>query len=249
MSEPRRVVIVLDSDERSVRLVREAVRVAMRFGAEVEGVFVEDEDLIALARHGFAARVEPTALRKPFDAGDLEQEWRLQSRAVENTLEREARVSDVPARFAVHRAASREAVRERLDRGDLVLVGWGGWAPSAGRAAPVRVLYDGGPASERALDVAAELIGERGVLAIWVLVEDEAELAPIEAKLRERLSALAGRLRVAPIHDPTAATLRHIVAASPGGLLLVPRSAPVARQLADRDLAARFGSSVFLVGG
>ncbi len=244
----RRVVIVVDSDERTAILVREAARVAARLGAELEGLFLEDEALVALAGHRFASRISSGAERRSLTPEDLELEWRSQSRYVAETLEREAAREAVPARFEVRRAAARTTVRERLDAGDVVLVGWGGWAPSAAHRAPVRVLYDGSEASEHALDLATELVGDDGVLAIWALVDSEEALAPIESGLRARLSALAGRLRVAPIHDPSAATLRHVVAASPGGLLLVPRSTAVARQLADRSAAARFPSSVFLVG-
>lgn len=244
----RRVVIVLDSDERTARLVREALRLALAFGTEVEGLFVEDEALLALAGHAFASRLGLDARRTEFGAADVVREWAAQSARVRRAIEQEADRRAVRARFAVCRGPSRQVVIERLDEGDLVLVGWGGWAPSAARRAPVRVLYDGSPAAERALSLAERLLGEAGVLAIWVQVSDEAELEPIEARLRERLAHLAGRLRIAPIVDPSAATLRHVVAARPGGLLLVPRTTAVAQEIAGRSLAARFPSSVILVG-
>jgi hypothetical protein len=243
----RRVVLALDSGERTVTVVREAVRVASHFGAELEGLFVEDVELVQLTGHAFARRVAGEGPSRALSVADLEQEWRAFARAAREALEEEAERRRVRARFAVQRARAREAIRERLARGDVVVVGWGGWAPRAERTAPVRVLFAGDAAPcARALEVGRRLAGPSGRLEVWIAPDDEA-LAAQEDAIRERVGDAVGELRILALADQRPATLRRAVAERPGGLFIVPAGSALAERLGDRSVAARFPASVVLI--
>jgi len=238
-----RVVVALDCAEHTERTVREAARVAARIGAELEALLVEDEALLALAAHPFARRIGAGGEARSFDAPDLEREWRDVEKQARAALEREAGRGDVPVRLVVERGRSERAIRARLERGDLVVVGWGGWSPRARRAAPIRVLYDGGEAAEHALEVGVRLAGPTGQLAVWWVGTTEGVLEAARARLAGRV----GSLRLAPIDDPSVRVIRHVLAARPGGLLVVPADSEVAEALAARSVEARFAAGVLVV--
>ncbi len=239
----RRVVVAICTGDGTGRVVREAVRVASRLDAELEGRFLEDEDLLKLAAHPFARRVGSAGETRGFSIDDVERVWRALAGVVRAALEREAAREQVPAHFEVQRGRLRDAVARHLEESDLVVLGWGGWSPSANRAAPIRVLFDGSEASERALEAGARLAGEDGRLSIWAERADDATLGA----LRERLRGRVARLRVAPIEDPSVEAIGHILADRPGGLLLVPAGSAIAATLAAGDREARFPAGVLVV--
>lgn len=242
MIEIRRVVVALDTDERTLRIVREAVRVAACFDTEIEGLFVEDEELLALARSSFARRTGTAATTRAFDVSDVEREWRTLARSVRSTLEREAMASRVETRFAVQRGPAPQAIRERLEGGDLVVIGWGGWSPAGKKSAPIRVLFDHSGSAERALEIGARLASREGELAIWVVDADETALNEVRARVRD-----VGHSRVTPITDLSISSIQGIVAEQPGGLLIIPSGSDVAARLAQRAVEARFPAGVLIV--
>lgn len=234
----RKVVVAVDSADRSARVFAEAVRVATRLRVSIEGVFVEDEDLLRLADHAFARRFGGAATPRAFVREELEREWRALAAEVKATLQHEAARRNVEARFAVARAEARRAITEGLGEGDLVLVGWGGWSPPAARTAPVRVLHDGSESAARALELGAQLAGSAGRLTVLLPPGVVVEALPQDV----------GSLRAVALPDALAKTLRQAVAEEPGGLLLVPATCALAAAIAARSLAARFSASVLLVG-
>jgi nucleotide-binding universal stress UspA family protein len=241
----RRVVVALDGAERTITVVREAARVASRFGADLEALLVEDEELLRLARLGLSRRVAGAGSAL-FVEEDLEREWRAVARQVRDALLREAEARSVRASFAVRRGPAREALDDRLSGGDLVVVGWGGWSPRAGRSAPIRVIWDGSESADHALDVGMRLAGEDGQLAVWIVPDHEA-LERVRAKLVERVGGRVRQLILAPLPNARPSTIREAVSAVPGGLLVVPAGSAVATQLSERSAAARFPCGVLVV--
>lgn len=216
----RRVVVVVDSSHRAARAVREAARVAGRFEAQLEGVLVEDEALLRLAGQPFARRFG-VSTEADLDPEDVEREWRAIAARAREVVEREL------SRFRVERGPPARVLRA-LGEGDAALVGWGGWSPPGARRAPVRVLHDGTPLADRAVEVAEALAEGEADVEVW--------LAP--GVSRERGRALA---------DSRARTLRRAVAERPGGLLIVPAGSALADRLAERSVAMRFPCGVLIV--
>lgn len=243
----RRVVLAIDAAERSGRVAREAVELASSLDAELEGLFVEDDALLRLAEHAFAARVGEGGERRELAREDLEREWRALAGEAREGLEREARARRVRVRFVIERGAVEVALRSRLAGGDLVIVAWGGWAPRAAlRPAPVRVLYDGGEDAERALEVALALAGAEGELVVWIAPDGERAVELAE-RAREHAADRVARLRLAGMSDAAPATVRAALAEDPGGLLIVPAAHELAVRLSQRSVAARFPCSVLIV--
>ena len=242
----RRVVVALDGAERTITVVRVATRVASRFGADLEALLFEDEALLKLARLGFARRFEGVSSQR-FAEEDIEREWRAVAREVRDQLEREARAQRVVASFAVSRGRVREALEERLRGGDLVVVGWGGWSPAAGRSAPIRVIWDGSASAPVALEVGVRLAGAEGRLEVW-LVPDHEVLERVRDQIIELVGARVGQLSLDALEDAEPATIRQAVAMAPGGLLVVPAASALVEQLSARSAAARFPCGVLVVG-
>lgn len=239
----RRVVLAITTGDRPARVAREAVRVASRFGAELEGRFVEDEDLLKLAAHPFARCIGSAGLARELSVDDVEREWRALAGEVRAALEAEAaRQRLAVPRFEIRRGRRAEALGNHLDQGDVVVVGWGGWSPRASRKAPIRVLFDGSEASERALEAGVRLT-DGGGLAVWMVGADDAAVAAMRARLSDRV----GRLRVAPMAEPSIPAIQHILAERPGGLLILPVGSPIARALESGAQEARFPAGVLVV--
>ena len=180
----RRILVALDTSADSAAALEAAASLAALLGAELEGLFVEEEHLLLLAT-GAATEVDLLSGRR---------------RALERaTLEGQLRARAARARRALERAAGRLRVRwtfrtvqgrveaELLAAGaDLITLGVRGHSPrrppgstaaAVVTAAPlpvlvlgrgarlgrtVHVLYDGTSAARRALTIAAELARRNG---------------------------------------------------------------------------------------
>jgi hypothetical protein len=240
----RRVVLAIDTAERTLRVVREAVDVAVHLGVDLEGLFVEDDALLRMASHSFVRSFGAPGSASELSPLDLEREWRVLAEEVRRALEREARRRRVRSVFAISRGEAQAAIRERLSQGDLVLVGWGGFAPGS-RRHPVRVMYDGSEASDRALGIGARLVGQDGELLVWVAPDGD-RATELAAHIRGRIGSRVRRVRLAGMRDAAPATLRRAIAEEPGGLLIVPDEHELAFHLAQRSVAARFPCTVLI---
>jgi precorrin-6B methylase 2 len=240
-----RIVLAIDAADRTVHVVREAVELASRFDAELEGLFVEDDALLRLAGHEFARRYDRFGAGREFGPREIEHEWRVIAGEVRRALEQEAQKRSVRSRFEVMRGGAEAALRERLARGELVFVAWGGW-PTTARQAPVRVFYDGGASSRRALEIAVRMAGPQGQILVWLVPEDH-RATELALDVRREIGDRVGHVRLAGLSDASPGTIRRAIAEEPGGVLLVPGAHELAVRIAQRSMSARFPCSVVLV--
>lgn len=238
----QRVVLAIDAADRTLHVVREAVDLASALDAELEALLIEDDALLRLASHEFARRFRRTG-EELFEPHEIEREWRAIASEVRRALERER----IQAELSIVRGAVEAALRARLDRGDVIVVAWGGFSPRPQRA-PARVFYDGGEASERALELAVRVAGKRGEVLVWIAPSAE-KMHELAQRARAQVGDRVGRLRMAGLEDAQPGTIRRAIADEPGGALLVPADHDLARKLAQRSPAARFPCSVILVHG
>lgn len=178
----RRILVALDPMRSGAGLLDTAVEFAHRVEAELEGLFVEDVDLMRLAALPFVHEVSLTGgLAKPLDLDVLERDWRALAAGVRRTLEERAREMNVRCTFRVVRGRMDAEIRAAAGEADLVIMDRAGAAltrhvrlkaetPTAamtgsllllhGRPAPIEsivVVCDDIPGSKRALDAAARL--------------------------------------------------------------------------------------------
>ena len=86
-SRMQRITITLDAFETSPRELERVARLAARLGAELEGVFVEDLDLIQLVGLPFLREVRSASLAvEALNLGRLEEELRVLARRAERTM-------------------------------------------------------------------------------------------------------------------------------------------------------------------
>jgi nucleotide-binding universal stress UspA family protein len=203
----RRVVVALDASAPSLEAARTAAELARTLGAELAGLFVEDVNVLRLARLPFAQQVPSSGgAARPLESEVLEAELRALAAWAREALAREAGLVQVSWSFEVRRGPLPDEVLAAAGRADVLVVGARGHSargrPGAtARAAAERagtsvvvharaaragrgvlVACDGSPDSERALAAAAALARDELVAVC---------LAP-DAQAAERL---AGRLR------------------------------------------------------
>ncbi|MDH3900470.1 MAG: universal stress protein, partial [Gammaproteobacteria bacterium] len=100
----RHIVVTLDASEPGRSALETAVRLAAILGAELEGIFVEDINLIRLAGLPFLREVRPWSLgEETISTQRMQRELRTLARHAERMLEQAAREMGVPWSFQVWR--------------------------------------------------------------------------------------------------------------------------------------------------
>lgn len=187
----RRMLMALDASASGVAAMEAAATLAARLEAELLGLFVEDINLLRLAALPFAREVGffPTATRR-LDRTGMERALRAQAARAEAALHEAAGRLRVRCSFRVVRgevtaqllAAVQDidlvalgVARERLYRGDSIVRAIVNAAPGsvlllppdAPADLPVVTVYDGSPASVKALSAARSLAqGQDGRLTV-----------------------------------------------------------------------------------
>ncbi|MGB5425985.1 MAG: hypothetical protein WBN95_04285, partial [Gammaproteobacteria bacterium] len=98
----RRITATLDASESGRPPLETAARLAAILGAELEGVFVEDINLIRLSGLPFLREFRPWSIAdEQISSQRMQRELRTLARRAEQMLERVARESGVPWSFQV----------------------------------------------------------------------------------------------------------------------------------------------------
>lgn len=218
----RRIVVGLDASPASLDALAAAAALAGRLGADLAGLFVEDEDLIRLAGLPFAGVVRvPSGVREGIDRPQAEAELRALAARAREALERAASAQRVACTFRVARGRVVAEVLASADAPDLLVLGAGGHRRSGAarlgdtaRAAadrarssvlvlrrggrlgkPVVAVDDGTPGAARALAVARALDGDPGPTLVEAPTGDPGAVARVLARLRPALVVVpaAGR--------------------------------------------------------
>jgi len=165
-AQARRLMLALDAGRCAAADVALAIELAALIGAELQGLFVEDSDLLQLAQLPFAREVgERSGQDRPIVRGSMESLLKRRIERVVGELERAGKQRNV---LVSHRTARGKVVRQALEQGasgDVVLLrppaaGLGrAESRGAGRASPgpVMVWYEDGPAFAASCDVASHL--------------------------------------------------------------------------------------------
>ena len=186
----RRIAVALDASEHSLRALETAARLAASLKAELEGIFVEDIDLIHLAGLPFLREIRLASLaQEAVSLQRMERELRAIARQVRQTLELVARREGISCSFRVRRGRVEAELMEAAMEVDVLTLGRPG-APLSHRlrlrvqesvigTAPrprerrmppsVAVTFSGSENAKRALLAAANL-AEREALDITVVI-------------------------------------------------------------------------------
>jgi nucleotide-binding universal stress UspA family protein len=214
----QKILLALETGKRAPFNLDVTVDFAMRFKAEVTGLFVEDTDLLRLSSLPFSTQVNlSTALSHPLEHGDLERDFAAMAGAARR------RLSDVAARRQVKWAfktvrgrAMTEIVAAAADADLLVMEGGRagarrydslGMSPGAALTRvsqsllilradrpftrAVAVVYDGRPLSRKAVSAAAAFLQPDDQLTVLLCAGREKNERVLEDEARATLGAAA----------------------------------------------------------
>jgi nucleotide-binding universal stress UspA family protein len=244
----RRILVALDASTHSLAALAAAVELAAAMEAELEGLFVEDVNLLRLAGLPFVQEVRHTASLEALDSVRMERALKAQAVQAREALEVAAGRARVHWSFRVVRGHVAQEVVQAASQADLLTLGKQGRSKSPGarlgstalRVAlhapgalllvehgvpgdqPVLVLYDGSEGAERALDAAARLAKMSGTHLIVLLLAgtpDAAEQLEKQAGLRIELQGVRPRFRA--LHEADAQSLLRVFQSEAGGLVVL----------------------------
>ncbi|WP_428263245.1 universal stress protein [Haliangium sp.] len=123
-----RILVALDASPASTAACRAAAAVAARLGAELEGLFIEDENLLRSAALPATRLVGiHSAELMSFSSEDLASQLQAQAERARRALEDIALAAQVAYSFRVARGLVGQILAEASTRADLVSLGSRGW--------------------------------------------------------------------------------------------------------------------------
>ncbi|MFO7803816.1 MAG: universal stress protein [Desulfovermiculus sp.] len=206
----RRILVPLDASENSMAALDTAAELAAALGAELEGLFVEDIQVLQLCDFPFAREVSllsPTFRR--IDRTETERQLRIQAQRLQRIMAEVAQRFQVPWKFRVARGGVPAEVLAAAENADLTILGRSGWSlpgkqkigstvrtiVSQGRGMtliiqhgmrfqpPVQVLFTGSQLSEKALGLALDLGSDKKIPVLVLVPGTEPER---QEQLQER---------------------------------------------------------------
>lgn len=250
----RRILLALDTATHSLAAFEATTALAARLDAELHTLFVEDINLLRLAALPFAREMRLTsATTHRLQNPEMEHALRAEATRAQATLATVATRLHVRWSFQVTRGQVAEQVRAAAMETDLVAFIFSGGAPAglthvaatmetvmrgapcpllmlppgAGIRPPFVVVYDGTPASARALRLAAQLAQAEatGVTVLLAAIEPS-----VVRRLRSEADALLAGTKVTAQYPmlarPDAAAIARAVRAASAGTLLMAADSP-----------------------
>ncbi|MCB9159497.1 MAG: universal stress protein [Caldilineaceae bacterium] len=216
-----RILVALDASPHSLAALQAAAQLATLMQAELEGLYVEDINLLRLGRYSFVREVGSySASLRPLDTRAIEREFQIQAARIRRAMAQTAVSANVRWSFHTTRGAvSTEVFTAAQDAAMLTLgrvgrsVGkrFGSTAQRAlqgtrrpvliagegGFVYPLIVFYDATPAGERALHLAVRLMrGRDDAFTLLVApLSDESQ-----ADYESRVQTLVHQLEEQEIH-------------------------------------------------
>ncbi|RMF22573.1 MAG: hypothetical protein D6760_07195 [Deltaproteobacteria bacterium] len=199
--EVRRILVALDASEHSLAALEAAAEMAARLRAELEGLYVEDSDLLRAASLPFARELSAYGGgRREMSGASMERTLRARAARLRRALEAAAERAGVAWSFRTARGRVARELLSAAEQADMLVVGKAGVATTrrvrAGSVArqvvsgarrtvvvlqrgsaigrPVLVWYDGSEAGRRALRTGARL-AESDHRNIGILIPEGAE--------------------------------------------------------------------------
>ena len=205
----RRIAVALDASEHSQQALETAARLAATLKAELEGIFVEDIDLIHLAGLPFLREIRLASLaQETVSLQRMERELRAMARHVRQALEFVAHREGISCSFRVRRGRVEAELMEAAMEADVLTLGRlgtslsqrlrlrvresviGGARPPAERGNPsVVVTFSGSETATRALQAAANLAEDRATdITVVIPAVPEPEVQRLQAAAQALLA-------------------------------------------------------------
>lgn len=268
----RRIVVAVDSSDYARAAVEAAAELAAEFKAALEGLFVEDVNLVHLAALPVGRLVSfPTGDSRDYTNEALEHELRSEQARARRTLASVTARRGVHSSFRVVRGQVVAEIMAAAAGADLLILGFasrqprprpGSVALAAAERGPRSVLllqpgarlarrplvcFDGSATAAKALRAAASLAGTRGAVLSVLITADDPESA-------KRLSEQAGEeLEPRITHqflyhaEPTPDALCSLVAQAGADALVMSADEPLLSGERRRELLRKIRCPLLLV--
>lgn len=254
-TENLHIVVTLDASEPGCLALETAVRLAAVLGAELEGVFIEDINLMRLAGLPFLREVRPWSLAEDtINTQRMQRELRMLARHAEQMLEQAAREMSIPWSFQIWRGHAEAASLTQTFSADIISLGRvSSLTASRMRATPrprarqfsetvtaISVLFSGSEQAARALTTACCLAKDLGTRLTVLLPGNQTEgISGIKQEARAILESHEQASRFLQLPGTGMQSLVQATAASGAGVLIAETGHPLLQQAGlDRFLEA-----------
>lgn len=270
----RRILVALDASGASLAALDAAARLAAELEAEIEGLFVEDIELLRLAELPFAREVGLTfAQVRRVGGADMERALRAQAARARQALERVASRTSVQCSFRVVRGRVTEELLAAAVAVDLVAIGFTGQALPRARPGttatalatgatrpililpseaairpPVMAVYDGSPAARQALALAVRLAqAESWPLLLWIAGRNAPRRRALQQEAERSLEGAGLTTTVRDWEDHDLSLLLREVRRYRGGTLVLPADMARGERARLTQVLEQAGGAVLLV--
>ena len=222
----RRIAVTLDACQVSSSTLEEAVQLAARMGAQLEGIFVEDIDLIQLAELPFLREFRSVSRSEnAINLTRMEQELRVLARRAERLLGEHAARQNVSWSFRIWRGSiDTELLTADTDADVFALTRMGATRARPATTKAVSVVFTGTDASTRALETAMSLTTDPyKELNILLPAENEAEAMRLQELATRQLGDHAASADFTLLKDGSLNDLLDVLVDSNSAVLIVER--------------------------
>lgn len=246
----RRILVALDASPHSLAALRAATRLAELFGAELQGVYVEDINLLRASELPFSREITiHSGAQRRLNLRQIEKQLRDQAELARRALTDSAERARVRWSFRTSRGTVVSELLTAAAGMDLVIMGKSGWSPIERRRLgstardllartprsalvlekgstlrhPLAVVCDGSPLGHKAVHVAADLARREGRhLILLALSEDPEQARRIREQCSEWLQGKGVVARFRSFHQWTSPRVAETLAREGAGGLVVP---------------------------
>ena len=207
----RRIVVALDASACGRAALAAATQWAAETQAELQGLFVEDVDLLRLANLPFASEVPlPYAVPRQLEATSIQCAFRVHAERVRRALAEAAGRLRLRWSFQVLQGDVVRTSRALAEQAELLILGWAETAASGSSrdglrkpgaaAGTVLVIDEGSPGSDRVLQAAAELAHVQGAeLVVLSPAAEAGEGASRQVRIGQLLQRRGVRYAIQPL--------------------------------------------------
>jgi hypothetical protein len=250
--EIHRILVTLDASPGSLMRIESAAELAANLQAELNGLFVEDANLLRMAELPFVTEISLSSpIGRRIRLEQLQYQLRAQSERMRQALAAAATTRGVPWKFKVARGSVVSQVLSAASEADLLILGKMTWAPIGGKrlgstvrmiltqgrgltliiqermswALPISVIFDGSNLSAKALYIAARLSkAEDRQLNVFILASDRETALKRKKMVLEKLAEANFVINFRIAINPSLNSLAWLVQTHVSGPLILPCS-------------------------